>query len=77
MEDFSDKIHIGELIAVSGAFQMNTFRMLKLLENGLIEVFESKDDFLEKYGSEQRVDELDWCELNNGKVFLNKSEEGK
>lgn len=75
MEDFSDKIHIGELIAVSGVFQMNSFRMLKLLENGLIEVFESKDTFLEKYGNAQNFDELDWCELNNGKVFLNKSED--
>ncbi|KAB2331538.1 hypothetical protein F7731_18280 [Cytobacillus depressus] len=69
MKNVSDIIHIGELIAVSKVFQLNTFRMITLLENGLMEVFENKEAFLEKYGEKETYDELDWCELNNGKIF--------
>lgn len=69
MKNFSDIIHIGELIAVSKVFEMNTFRMLTLLENGAIEVFENKEAFLEKYGEKEDYGDLDWCELNNGKIF--------
>ncbi|WNS76448.1 hypothetical protein RRV45_05410 [Bacillus sp. DTU_2020_1000418_1_SI_GHA_SEK_038] len=69
MKNFSELIHIGELIAVSKVFQLNTFQMITLLENGLMEVFDNKEAFLEKYGKEEAYGELDWCELNNGKIF--------
>lgn len=69
MKDFSSIVHIGELIAVSSVFQLNTFQMVTLLENGLMEVFENKEAFLKKYGDKESYGELDWCELNNGKIF--------
>jgi hypothetical protein len=69
MKDFSNIVHIGELIAVSSVFQLNSYRMLTLLENGSIEVFENKEDFFAKYGKKETYGELDWCELNNGKIF--------
>ena len=70
MKNVSDIIHIGELIAVSKVFQLNTFQMITLIEKGLMEVFEDKETFLEKYGDDETFDELDWCELNNGKIFI-------
>ncbi|MFK2827027.1 hypothetical protein QYG89_15345 [Bacillus sp. B190/17] len=69
MKNFSEIIHIGELIAVSKVFQLNTYQMVTLLENGLMEVFETKEAFFEQYGKKETYGELDWCELNNGKVF--------
>jgi hypothetical protein len=69
MKDFANIVHIGELIAVSNVFQLNTYQMVTLLENGLMEVFENKEAFLRKYGNKESYDELDWCELNNGKIF--------
>lgn len=70
MENFSDKVHIGELIAVSQVFELNPYRMVLMLEQGSIEVFEDKETFLDKYGDREDFEELDWCELNNGKVFV-------
>lgn len=72
VEKISDKVHIGELIAVSQVFKLNPYRMISMLENGLMEVFEDKQTFLKKYGNKEKFEELDWCELNNGKIFLNK-----
>jgi len=70
MENIADKVHIGELIAVSKVFQLNPFRMVTFIENGLVEVFETKESFFTKYGIKDAYDELeDWCELNNGKIF--------
>ncbi|MGG7620739.1 hypothetical protein [Bacillus coreaensis] len=70
MEDIANIVHIGELIAVSKVFQLNPFRMTVLIEEGLMEVFETKEDFLAKYGNKETYDELEnWCELNNGKIF--------
>ncbi|RSK26819.1 hypothetical protein EJF36_08060 [Bacillus sp. HMF5848] len=69
MENISNKVHIGELIAVSNFFKLNTYRMITLLENGVMEIFEKKEDFFNHYREEERNDELDWCELNNGKIF--------
>ncbi|MED3623200.1 hypothetical protein [Neobacillus thermocopriae] len=69
MTDFSKDIHIGELIAVSKVFQINTYRMLTLLENGSIEVFKNKEAFMKKYGDKESYGDLEWCELNNGKIF--------
>ncbi|GIN62195.1 hypothetical protein J27TS8_21880 [Robertmurraya siralis] len=70
MKDIADIVHIGELIAVSQVFQLNPFQMITLIEKGLVEVFETKEDFLAKYGAKETYDELDdWCELNNGKLF--------
>ena len=70
MEDIANIVHIGELIAVSKVFQLNPFRMTLLIEEGLMEVFETKEDFLAKYGNKETYDELEnWCELNNGKIF--------
>lgn len=69
-KNFSDLIHIGELIAISKVFEINTFQMITLLENGEMEVFENKEAFLDKYGASETFDELDWCELNNGKIFI-------
>lgn len=70
MKNIANVVHIGELIAVSKVFELNPFRMVTLIENGLMEVFETKEAFLEKYGKKESYDELeDWCELNNGKIF--------
>jgi hypothetical protein len=69
MKDFTNNIHIGELIAISNVFKLNTYRMLTLLEKGLMEVFENKEAFYKKYGKKETYPELDWCELNNGKIF--------
>ncbi len=70
MENISNIVHIGELIAVSKVFEQNPYRMITLIENGLMEVFVTKDEFLAKYGTKETYDELEnWCELNNGKVF--------
>ena len=35
-----------------------------------MEVFEDKETFLDKYGDREDFEDLDWCELNNGKVFV-------
>jgi hypothetical protein len=70
MENIANIVHIGELIAVSKIFELNPFRMVTLIEKGSMEVFETKEAFLAKYGSKDTYEELeDWCELNNGKVF--------
>ncbi|MDF1510124.1 hypothetical protein PZE06_18475 [Robertmurraya sp. DFI.2.37] len=70
MKNIADMVHIGELIAVSQVFQLNPFQMVTSIEKGLVEVFETKEDFLAKYGVKETYDELDdWCELNNGKLF--------
>ncbi|RTR26748.1 hypothetical protein EKG37_20805 [Robertmurraya yapensis] len=70
MENIADIVHIGELIAVSKVFHLNPFQMVTSIEKGLVEVFETKEAFLAKYGSKEIYEELeDWCELNNGKVF--------
>jgi hypothetical protein len=70
MENIANIVHIGELIAVSKVFELNPFQMISLIEDGLLEVFETKEDFLAKYGIKESYEELeDWCELNNGKVF--------
>ncbi len=70
MENVANTVHIGELIAVSKVFQLNPFEMITLLEKDLLEVFENKEAFFEKYGNKETYDELeDWCELNNGKIF--------
>ncbi|MGO4886181.1 hypothetical protein ACJ2A9_00355 [Anaerobacillus sp. MEB173] len=70
MKNFTNTIHIGELIAISKVFELNTYRMLTLLEDGVMEVFESKEAFFDKYGKKETYLELDdWCELNNGKIF--------
>lgn len=70
MKNIADIIHIGELIAVSKVFQLNPYKMVTLIENGLMEVFENKEAFLIKYGNHETYDDLDWCELNNGKIFI-------
>lgn len=70
MKNTANIVHMGELIAVSKVFQLNPFQMTTLIEKGLMEVFETKQAFLEKYGDREIYDELeDWCELNNGKIF--------
>ena len=70
MKNIADIIHIGELIAVSSVFQLNPYRMVALLEKGQMEVFETKEAFVNNYGQKETYDELeDWCELNNGKVI--------
>ncbi|WHX98740.1 hypothetical protein [Neobacillus sp. DY30] len=69
MKNIADIIHIGELIAVSKVFQLNPYKMVTLIENGLMEVFENKEAFLKKYGNHETNEDLDWCELNNGKIF--------
>ncbi|MBY0149211.1 hypothetical protein [Neobacillus niacini] len=70
MENIANIVHIGELIAVSKIFELNPFRMVTLIEKGSMEVFETKEAFLVKYGSKDTYEELeDWCELNNGKIF--------
>jgi len=70
MENISNIVHIGELIAVSKVFQLNPYQMITSIENGSVEVFETKEAFITKYGDKETYDELeDWCELNNGKIF--------
>lgn len=70
MKNVADIVHIGELIAISKVFQLNPFQMVTLMEDGLMEVFENKEEFIEKYGKKDVYEELeDWCELNNGKIF--------
>lgn len=70
MENIANIVDIGELIAVSTVFELNPFRMVTLIENGLMEVFETKEAFLGKYGIKETYEELEnWCELNNGKIF--------
>ncbi|MFA9560167.1 hypothetical protein ACERII_22890 [Evansella sp. AB-rgal1] len=70
MENYANYVDLGEVIAVSRVFELNTFQMVKMLESDEIEVYESKEAFMEKYGDKERYEEFDdWCELNNGKVF--------
>lgn len=70
MENIANVVHIGELIAVSKIFQLNPLQMITLLEKDLMEVFDNKNAFFEKYGNKETYDELeDWCELNSGKIF--------
>jgi hypothetical protein len=70
MENIANNVHIGELIAVSKVFEVNPFRMVTLIEDGLMEVFKTKEEFLAKYGIKDTYEELEnWCELNNGKIF--------
>ncbi len=70
MKDIANVVHIGELIAVSKVFHLNPYQMITLIEEDQMEVFESKEAFLEKYGNKETYEELDdWCELNNGKIF--------
>ncbi|MDE5414315.1 hypothetical protein [Alkalihalobacterium chitinilyticum] len=70
MNNFSNKIDIGELIAVSDFFGLNTYRMLTFLDDGVMEVFETKEAFTEKYGNdEEAAEKIEWVELNNGKIF--------
>lgn len=70
MKDIANSVHIGELIAVSQVFHLNPFQMTTMLEEDLMEVFETKEDFIKKYGKKDQYDELeDWCELSNGKIF--------
>lgn len=70
MKNIANYVDLGEVIVVSRLFQLNTYQMVSLLENGLMEVFENKDAFLKKYGNREIYDELDdWCELSTGKVF--------
>ncbi|MES9685461.1 hypothetical protein CN514_16455 [Bacillus sp. AFS001701] len=70
--DFSEKIHIGELIAVSNVYGLTPYTLLLELEKGNIELFLSIDEFNSKYSD---TTDLDWCQLNNGKVFSKKIEE--
>ena len=75
VENVANIVHIGELIAVSKIFELNPFQMVTLIEKGSMEVFETKEAFLEKYGSKENYEELeDWCELNNGKIFTKPKE---
>jgi len=69
MKNIADNIHIGELIAVSRVFNINAFQMVELLENDMMEVFETKEAFIEKYGDKENYGDLNWCELNNGKII--------
>ncbi|MDQ0257745.1 ABC-type protease/lipase transport system fused ATPase/permease subunit [Evansella vedderi] len=70
MKKPADYADLGEIIVVSKLFQLNTYQMVTLLENGVMEVFENKEAFLKKYGKKEVYDELDdWCELSTGKVF--------
>lgn len=70
MKNIANIVHMGELIAVSKVFQLTPFLMVTLIEKGIMEVFETKEDFIEKYGNKKTYEELeDWCELNNGKIF--------
>ncbi|MFV8829784.1 hypothetical protein [Alkalihalobacterium sp. APHAB7] len=70
MNNFSNKIDIGELIAVSDFFGLNTFRMLNFLDDGVMEVYETKEAFTKIYGNdEEAAEKIEWVELNNGKIF--------
>jgi len=69
MKNIADHIHIGELIAVSQVFKINAFQMVELIENGVMEIFDNKAAFIEKYGDKENYGDLNWCELNNGKIF--------
>ncbi|MBU9711474.1 hypothetical protein [Evansella tamaricis] len=70
MENIARKVDLGEIIVVSRLFKLNTYQMVTLLENGSMEVFDHKEDFLKKYGKKDVYVEFeDWCELNTGKVF--------
>lgn len=70
MKNVANMVHIGELIAISKVFQLNPYQMVTFIEDGVMEVFESKEAFVEKYGKKATYDEFeDWCELNNGKIF--------
>ena len=70
MKNVADMVHIGELIAISKVFQLNPYQMVTAIEDGVMEVFKSKEAFVEKYGQKDIYDEFeDWCELNNGKIF--------
>lgn len=64
--DFSEKMFMGELIAVSNVFGLSPYSMLIELEKGNIEIFLSIDEFNSKYSD---TSDMDWCQLNNGKVF--------
>lgn len=70
MKDIANVVHIGELIAVSNVFQLNTFQMVTLIENGSIEVFENKEFFLKKYGKMDSYDELDCRERYFLDIFI-------
>ncbi|MDG5789907.1 hypothetical protein QA612_20840 [Evansella sp. AB-P1] len=70
MKNLPSFVHIGELIAISKYFKLNTYQMVNFLENGVMEVFQCKEDFLKKYGKKESFNDLDWVELNNGKIFL-------
>lgn len=69
MKNVADNVHIGELIAVSSVFKLNTFQMINLMEDGIVEVFDNKEAFFDKYGNKETYEGLDWCELNNGRIF--------
>ncbi|ADU29286.1 hypothetical protein [Evansella cellulosilytica] len=70
MKNIASKVDLGEVIVVSKVFQLNTFQTVKLLESGLMEIYENKEDFIKKYGEKDEYEELDdWCELSTGKVF--------
>jgi hypothetical protein len=69
MKNIADNVHIGELIAVSSVFKLNTFQMITLMEDGIVEVFDNKEAFFDKYGYKETYDGLNWCELNNGRIF--------
>ncbi|MEQ6390195.1 hypothetical protein RZN22_12845 [Bacillaceae bacterium S4-13-58] len=71
MKNVANDVHIGELIAISKVFNLNTFQMISMLEDGSMEMFKNKEDFYEKYGEKDTYDDVldDWCELNNGKIF--------
>lgn len=43
--------------------------MVNLIENGHMEVFENKEDFIDKYGEIDAYEEIDWCESNKGKIL--------
>lgn len=77
MKNVADDVHIGELIAISKVFELNTFQMISMLEDGSIEMFENKEAFIGKYGEKESYDEVleDWCELNNGKIFTKRKKE--
>jgi len=77
MKNIAEHIHIGELIAVANVFELNTYQMITMIENGSIDVFDTKEAFFEKYGRNETYGELDWCELNNGRIFAKPKEEGK
>ncbi|MDT8860837.1 hypothetical protein N0O92_11405 [Alkalihalobacillus sp. MEB130] len=69
MNDTTHNLQIGELIAISKFFEINSYRMLTLLDKGVMEVFKDKEAFYEKHGVKETYPEFEWCELNNGKIF--------